>query len=72
MITSGLSFQRPGERVKAIATDVSKKTFWIYTDASIFELSVTEEDQDLWKVYLDKQAFDTALKFAKVRKHLYF
>jgi tetratricopeptide (TPR) repeat protein len=44
------------------------KTYWLYTDSSIFELSVTEEDQDLWSVYLDKQAFESALKYTKTPK----
>lgn len=48
-----------------MATDSVNKTYWLYTDASIFEISVKDEDQDLWRVYLAKQAFDTALKHSK-------
>lgn len=44
------------------------KTIWLYTQSSIFELSVTEEDQDLWHVYLEKQSFDLALKYTKTPK----
>ena len=45
-----------------------RKTYWLYTDSSIFEFTITDEDQDLWQVYLDKQSFDSALKFAKSPK----
>lgn len=52
----------------ALATDIMNKTIWLYTQSSIFELSVAEEDQDLWKVYLEKQSFDAALKYTKTPK----
>jgi hypothetical protein len=59
--------QPPGERIRAIASDPVKRTFWLYSDAAIFELSVRDEDREMWEVHLDRQAYDVALKFAKVR-----
>lgn len=38
----------------------------MYTDQSLFELIVANEDRDVWKIYLEKGQFDTALKYAKV------
>jgi len=49
-----------------MTVDTVKNTFWIYTDLSIFELIITREDRDVWRLYLDRQAFDTALQYCKV------
>ena len=49
-----------------MTVDNVKNTFWIYTDSSIFELIVSREDRDVWKLYLEKQQFDTALQYVKV------
>lgn len=68
MLTSLLVFQQKNESAKALATDTLNKTVWLYTQSSIFELSVTEEDQDLWHVYLEKQSFESALKYTKTPK----
>ncbi|SPO29308.1 related to DigA protein [Ustilago trichophora] len=56
---------KPNERVIGTAVDVAKRTYWIYTDASIFELVIRDEDRHVWRVYLDRGSFDTALKYAK-------
>lgn len=50
-----------------------RKTYWVYTDQSLFELLVGNEDRDVWKVYLEKGMFDIALRYAKVDMfHHYF
>jgi len=46
-----------------------RKTYWAYTDQSLFELRVGNEDRDVWKINLQKANFDVALKYAKVRHH---
>ncbi|CAG8446869.1 13007_t:CDS:10, partial [Dentiscutata heterogama] len=56
---------KAGEVVRSMAVDSVKNTFWIYTDCSIFELIVTKEDRDVWKLYLEKQQFDNALLYCK-------
>ncbi|SPO29951.1 related to DigA protein [Ustilago trichophora] len=56
---------KANERVIGTAVDVAKRTYWIYTDASIFELVMRDEDRHVWRVYLDRGSFDTALKYAK-------
>lgn len=55
----------PGETIIALSQDVTKRTFWVYSDQSIFELEVAAEDRDMWKLYLDRSMFDTALQHAK-------
>ncbi|KAG6818049.1 hypothetical protein H0H87_009204 [Tephrocybe sp. NHM501043] len=56
---------RPGEEVRGVASDPVRRTYWAFTDQSLFELVVGNEDRDVWKIYLEKQQFDTALKYAK-------
>jgi hypothetical protein len=43
-----------------------RKTYWVFTDQSLFELVVGNEDRDIWKIYLGKGQFDVALRYAKV------
>lgn len=45
-----------------------RKTYWAYTDQSLFELIVGNEDRDIWKINLQKENFDVALRYAKVRQ----
>ena len=39
----------------------------MYTDSSLFELVIGNEDRDVWSIYLDSGDFVTALKYSKVR-----
>ncbi|GJJ08739.1 hypothetical protein Clacol_002958 [Clathrus columnatus] len=56
---------RPNEEVRGLVVDHIRKTYWIYTDSSLWELVITGEDRDLWKVYLEKGQPDIALTYAK-------
>ncbi|KAJ7076574.1 Pep3/Vps18/deep orange family-domain-containing protein [Mycena belliarum] len=56
---------KQNEQVKGLAADPVRKTYWVYTDQSLFELVVDNEDRDVWKVYLQKGQFDVALRYAK-------
>lgn len=56
---------KPRERVIGTAVDPARKTYWIYTDASIFELVVKDEDRDVWRVYLQRGAHDASLRYVK-------
>lgn len=49
-----------------MAADPVRKTYWVYTDQSLFELVIGNEDRDIWKIYLEKGQFDVSLKYAKV------
>ena len=54
-----------------LAADPVRKTYWVYTDQSLFELVVGNEDRDVWKIYLDKTQFEVALRYAKVQGHMF-
>ncbi|KAL2911816.1 tethering complex subunit, partial [Polyrhizophydium stewartii] len=53
------------ERVLGMASDESRRTYWVHTNLSLYELIVTDEDRDLWKIYLDKKNYELASEYAK-------
>ncbi|PBL01206.1 hypothetical protein ARMGADRAFT_1007238 [Armillaria gallica] len=64
---------KPEEEVVALTADPVRKTYWIYTNQSIYEILVGNEDRDVWKIYLEKTQFDMALKYSKTatqRNHI--
>ncbi|PVF97591.1 hypothetical protein CPB86DRAFT_815453 [Serendipita vermifera] len=52
------------ERVLGLTSDPVANTFWIYSDASLFELKVNNEARDVWQIYMRRGEFDTALEYA--------
>ncbi|TFK56966.1 hypothetical protein OE88DRAFT_1650500 [Heliocybe sulcata] len=59
---------KPNEEVRGLATDPVRKTYWLYTDQSLFELVCGNEDRDVWKVYLERGEYDLALQYAKTAR----
>ncbi|KAI7899794.1 Pep3/Vps18/deep orange family-domain-containing protein [Cokeromyces recurvatus] len=53
------------ERVVGMTVDDIKKTFWIYTTLSIYELIISNEERDVWKLYLEKKRYNSALHYCK-------
>jgi len=49
-----------------MTADPVRKTYWAYTNHSLFELVAGNEDRDVWQIYLEQGKFDIALKYAKV------
>ncbi|KAF9462106.1 Pep3/Vps18/deep orange family-domain-containing protein [Collybia nuda] len=60
---------KPSEEVRGFAADPARKTYWVYTDQSLFELVVGNEDRDVWKIYLEKGEYEIALRYAKTAGH---
>lgn len=58
--------QKPNEEVLGLTADPVRKTYWVYTNQSIFELRVDNESRDVWKIYLQQERHDIALRYAKV------
>lgn len=52
--------------MRGLTADTVRKTYWVYTDQSIWEIGVTNEHRDVWKIYLEKGKFDAALQYANV------
>ncbi|KAL9103496.1 MAG: hypothetical protein Q9163_001452 [Psora crenata] len=54
-----------GESAIGLLADQTKNTFWLFTTHDIFEIVVTDEDRDVWKVLLKNQQFSLASQYAK-------
>ena len=66
LILTGPFLQKANETVLGLAADPVRRTYWVYTDQSLFEIVVGNEDRDVWKIYLDKGHYEVALRYAKV------
>jgi hypothetical protein len=55
----------PGQSALGLVADMKKNTYWLFTTQEIFEVVVTEESRDVWKVMLNAQQFEAASQFAK-------
>ncbi|KAK8803432.1 hypothetical protein WA158_001126 [Blastocystis sp. Blastoise] len=54
-----------------ISQDVINHSYWIYTEKEVYELTIKDEDHDVWRLYLDKainlneeEDFNIALEYA--------
>jgi hypothetical protein len=54
----------PGQKAVSLCVDIQKSTFWLFTSQEIFEIVVRDEDRDIWKIMLQTQQFDAALRYA--------
>ena len=54
-----------GEKALALSADQKKNTYWLFTNQSIYEIVVTKEDRDVWKVMLKDQKFSLASQYAR-------
>ncbi|KAI3650362.1 hypothetical protein MP228_003843 [Amoeboaphelidium protococcarum] len=48
-----------------ICVDLVKNTFWISDAGALYELVITDEDRDVWQLYLKRNQFSAALEHAK-------
>ncbi|KAL8824572.1 MAG: hypothetical protein Q9191_004962 [Dirinaria sp. TL-2023a] len=55
----------PGETAVNLLADQKKNTYWLFTTQEIFEIVVTDEDRDVWRIMLNSQRFDLASQYAK-------
>ena len=55
----------PGQSAIALLSDQKKNTHWLFTTTKIFEIVVTNEDRDVWKVMLQKRQFGLASQYAR-------
>jgi hypothetical protein len=54
-----------GQSAIGLVADIKKNTYWLFTTREIFEVVITDETRDVWKVMLRAQQFDAASQFAK-------
>lgn len=55
----------PGDSALCLLADQKKNTYWLFTTQDIFEIVVTDEDRDVWKIMLKSQQFGLASQYAK-------
>ncbi|KAF2181872.1 hypothetical protein K469DRAFT_713475 [Zopfia rhizophila CBS 207.26] len=55
----------PGQSALGLVADIKKDTYWLFTTQEIFEIVVTDESRDVWKIMLKAQQFESASQFAK-------
>ena len=58
--------------MRGLAVDPIRKTYWIYTSLSMFEVLIGNSDRDIWRIYLGQGKFDAALRHSKVIFPTYF
>ena len=54
-----------GQSSLGLVSDHKKNTFWLFTSQEIFEVVANDEDRDIWKIMLQNQDYDAALRYAK-------
>ncbi|KAK9450847.1 Pep3/Vps18/deep orange family-domain-containing protein [Limtongia smithiae] len=57
------------ERFLGLASDVKTSTYWAYSAASIYEITANNEDRDIWKIYLNQNRFDEALRLSRTPRN---
>ncbi|KAI1824784.1 vacuolar protein sorting protein-like protein DigA [Xylaria intraflava] len=55
----------PGQKALGLYIDQQQNTFWLFTPQDIFEIVAKDEDRDIWQIMLQRQQFDTALRYAR-------
>lgn len=55
----------PGQQCLGLFSDQTKNTFWLFTSKEIYEIVVTDEDRDVWKIQLNRGKFEEAQQYAK-------
>ncbi|KAJ3112931.1 hypothetical protein HDU96_003999 [Phlyctochytrium bullatum] len=53
------------EYIVGITADEVKGTYWVFTNSVLYELLVTDEDRDVWRLYLKSSKFESALNYVK-------
>ncbi|KAK9333625.1 Pep3/Vps18/deep orange family-domain-containing protein [Lipomyces starkeyi] len=53
------------DKFLGLTSDVKNSTYWAYSSDSIYEITVTNEDRDIWRIYLSQSRFDEAQRLAK-------
>ncbi|KAJ2852504.1 tethering complex subunit [Coemansia brasiliensis] len=51
-----------GGTLQGLTVDEAKRTCWLYSPTNIYELVVTDEDRDVWNIFLMRRQFDAAFK----------
>jgi len=53
-----------GERLIGLSADYLKSTYWIYSNLNIYEITVDNEEKDIWRAMVENHNYDDALAIA--------
>ena len=54
-----------GQTALGLVADQKKNSYWLFTAQEIFEIRASDEDRDIWRIMLQNQDYDAALRYAK-------
>eukprot|EP00163_Fabomonas_tropica_P023207 TRINITY_DN40509_c0_g1_i1.p1 TRINITY_DN40509_c0_g1~~TRINITY_DN40509_c0_g1_i1.p1 ORF type:complete len:911 (+),score=256.88 TRINITY_DN40509_c0_g1_i1:23-2734(+) len=54
---------KPSDALIGLATDLVTGKVYVYSASSLYEVAIHAEDRHVWKLYLEKGAFETALGY---------
>ncbi len=49
--------------LRGLCIDDRSDTIWAFSDRHVFEIDVNDESRDIWRVYLERNSFEEALKY---------
>ena len=55
----------PGQNALGLVADQKKNSYWLFTAQEIYEIRAEAEDRDVWRIMLQSQDYDAALRYAK-------
>jgi vacuolar protein sorting-associated protein 18 len=55
----------PGQSSLGLVSDQKKNSYWMFTAQEIYEIRAEDEDRDVWRIMLQNQDYDAALRYAK-------
>ncbi|KTW28874.1 hypothetical protein T552_01503 [Pneumocystis carinii B80] len=58
-----------GEKILGLVTDTYKSSYWVYSKDSVYEIVVSNEDCNIWDLFLKNNDYIKALKYAKKNSH---
>lgn len=54
-----------GERLIGISADYLKSTYWIYSNTNVYEITVNDEEKDIWRAMIGNNEYENALSVAR-------
>jgi vacuolar protein sorting-associated protein 18 len=64
-VVSDQNVLEPGQSALGLVSDQKKNSYWLFTSQEIYEIRAEDEDRDVWRVMLQNQDYDAALRYAK-------
>lgn len=53
-------------KVLGLSHDVVNRTIWLYSEKAIFEITLKDEDRNVWEMYNTQGEYELALQYCKV------